>query len=351
MIELNKKLNTFELILSSFKVKYKNINIVENKYYDIYDIELEDGFHISKLKRLLPDIGIKVRAKNIPHGKIITSDGVYRIHIQKQDIITVPFNDIFAKPEKMLSPILIGISNDGDTMIKDLALLPNLLVAGIPGSGKSVLLHSIILSLISSNADIYIADPKFVEYGIYKNIKQVKAVSNDLLKIQEDIKNINIILNDRFERLAKVGARNIYEYNIKSKSKFRPISIIIDEWADIVLQAPSIQKDLCLIAQKGRAAGISIVLATQRPSTDIISGVIKANFPARICMRVSSQTDSKVVLDRGGGQNILNIGEGLYIDHSISEPILFKAPFISDPSKILDAIPNTKIGFWERLWR
>ena len=129
-----------------------------------------------------------------------------------------------------------------------------------------------------------------------------------------------------------------------------PITIVIDEWADLALQDKNIQKDLCSVAQKGRAAGISIVLATQRPSADIISGLIKANFSGRIALRVSSKMESRIILDQSGAEGIIGVGTGLYMDQYGIDPILFKSPYIENPLDLANKLfKNQRKSFWQRL--
>ena len=152
---------------------------------------------------------------------------------------------------------------------------------------------------------------------------------------------------------ATARARSAAEYNkmVSPEKRMRPVVVIVDEWADLVLQDKDIQKSLCLVAQKGRAAGISIILATQRPSCRVISGLIKANFPGRIALKVASAVDSRVILDSKGAEKITDIGTGLYLDGSRPKPVLFRAPFIENVSEelsILNPPERQTQSFWKR---
>jgi S-DNA-T family DNA segregation ATPase FtsK/SpoIIIE len=129
----------------------------------------------------------------------------------------------------------------------------------------------------------------------------------------------------------------------------RPMVMIVDEWADLVLQNKNIQKPLCVIAQKGRAAGLSVILATQRPAREVISGLIKANFSGRIALKVASNVDSRIILDHSGAEKITDVGVGLYLDQRMSEPLMFRSAWIEDPSKMFKTKRTKKKGFWEKL--
>ena len=156
----------------------------------------------------------------------------------------------------------------------------------------------------------------------------------------------------RFMLLKSTKSRNVHEFNKKatiSRNKLKPVVLVIDEWADIVLQNPKIQKPLGYLAQKGRAAGISIILATQRPSANVVSGLIKANFPGRIALKVASSIDSRVILDSTGAEDISDPGVGLYLDGSMSEPMLFKSPYIENIEKKMEELDIEK-QLGEELW-
>jgi S-DNA-T family DNA segregation ATPase FtsK/SpoIIIE len=344
----------FAEILKSFRIKFYDIEIQEDEYFDIYNIRLEPGSKLSALDRILPDLGLHLKAHSVPRGYPVFSEGVYRIEVQKSELATKTFEELYSSPDGFYAPVTLGVNSDGSPFIMDLHKLPNLLIGGVPGSGKSVLLHSIALSLIAAKAELYLVDPKMVEFNTYKDVSRVKMLVNTVDETYELIKEVNSIMQSRFETLQWASARNIHEYNetVRPQKKMTPIIIIIDEWADIVLQDSKIQKPLCVIAQKGRAAGVSIVLATQRPSRTVISGLIKANFSGRIALRVASSVDSRIILEQSGGEKIRNIGEGLYLDQRLSEPKMFKATYIENPQSTLEQVDDLKssLPFWKRLW-
>jgi DNA segregation ATPase FtsK/SpoIIIE, S-DNA-T family len=345
--KIDKLLETLEHL----GIKCSNIYIDENEYIDKYDILLSPGVKVSKVNRALIDIGLAMRAQATPIGYPIMKDGVYRIEILKKELESRVFSDLYKKRDDLYAPITLGIDSNGHKFVVDLQTLPNLLVGGIPGSGKSVLLHSIILSLIGIDAKLFLVDPKMVEFNMYDEISCIETIENTVEGVHQIISDVTEIMDSRFERLSSSKCRNALEYNHNRKVKMSPVVIVIDEWADIVLQDKTIQRSLCVVAQKGRAAGISIVMATQRPSVSVISGLIKANFSGRIAMRVASRIDSRIILDDSGAENITDVAMGLYSDHKTNGLRLFRAPFIEDPSDEFDLVvtPRSKT-FWEKMW-
>jgi S-DNA-T family DNA segregation ATPase FtsK/SpoIIIE len=339
-------------ILAAFKISCLNVNLTEGEFFDIYDIVLTPGTRFNKIDAALVDIGLSMKAHARPRGYPVLNQGIYRIEIQKRELQSIGFDQAYCPAEHMYAPIALGVKSDGTEFCIDLQKLPNLLIGGIPGSGKSVLLHSIILSLLKVDSTLFLVDPKMVEFNIYENISNVQEIVYDVGGVESIISAVSEMMEDRFLTLKKSKVRDIHEYNKNSKKKMRPIVIIIDEWADIILQNNSIQESLCRVAQKGRAAGVSVVLATQRPSSRVISGLIKANFSGRIALRVVSNIDSRIILDHKGAENIEDIGVGLYLDQSMNEAMTFRATWIKNIEEELSKIKaeKKKTSFWSRLW-
>lgn len=333
-------------ILKSFKVGVSSISLDRGRFFDYYDIRLAPGVRASKIDRLLMDIGLAMGAKSIPNGSVIMSDGIYRLSVQREEILSPTFGQMLNKyNENYYMPLFLGVSESGELVYKDLNKIPNLIVGGTTGSGKSVLLHSFIMSLLNSDVGLYLCDPKMVEFDRYSPFSAVRSISTSVNEISETIKTLVRIMNSRFSMLSKNNVRSASEFLGKNgERKMQPLCLVIDEWADLVLQEKSLQKELSILAQKGRAAGISIILATQRPAASVISGLIKANFPGRIAMRVASAVDSRVILDCSGAEKIDKIGTGLIIDGRSSEPVLFRAPNISDIDKELSSLNLKKSG-------
>mgnify|MGYP003335632692 CR=1 FL=1 len=342
-----------EEILKSYKISVVNISCNTFDNFDVYSLGLAPGVKISRLEKTLPEIGLNLKALSTPRGRVIMESGLYEISVQtsKPESFSIDYKAVASSKVNYYCPINLGKDEFGNDLLQDLNQLPNLLVAGTTGSGKSMLLHSIILSVAAKNAEIYLVDPKSVEFDIYRDLKCVQDSATDLDGAKKIMKNIFNIMQNTFATLKSKGCRNVVEYNSISKDKITPIVLIIDEWADLVLQDKKIQTDLCLIAQKGRAAGISVILATQRPSASIISGAIKANFPARIAMRVASAIDSRVILDASGAEKLAKVGSGIYLDPKTGELRQFFVPKIDSVDaeiKKLGLKKNT--SFWKLLW-
>jgi S-DNA-T family DNA segregation ATPase FtsK/SpoIIIE len=326
-------------ILDSFKIKFDYVNKQETEYFDIYDIKLSLGSKISKIQSIIEDISIQMNSFGMPNHYVVPSKGSYRIEIQKKKINPVSLEDLFfSTDDNFTTPICLGTDIKGNNLIKDLNTIPNLMIGGTTGSGKSVLLHNIILSLLSFGTEVYLADPKYVEFSMYEGAKGVKTIDNSVEDFKLTLCSLAILMDERYMKLKQYKCRNIKEFNSLSTEYMSPVVIVIDEWADLIMQDKTIQKDLCMIAQKGRAAGMGIVLATQRPSVNVLPGVIKANFPGRICLKVASAIDSKVILDQKGGESLVDAGTGLYMDGKTSTPIKFKTPFVKDISKYLERL-------------
>lgn len=333
------KLDKMSRILSSFGVRHSNISMDEGRYFDRYALTLEAGIKHSKVSSIMSEIGLLLKSKSCPSGVVNMQNGTYDISIQKSGISNPNMVDMIKSLSKEdgLINLALGLDSCGNSIYFDLNSIPNLLIGGTTGSGKSVLMHNLILSCIfSSNPEVVLVDPKRVEFSAYQGL--VSKIIKDYDDLEEYLKVLEGKMNARYCVLENFKLRDISSFNRKFKTiKMKPISIFIDEWADIFMSRPHIQESLCKIAQKGRAAGISFVLATQRPSADIISGVIKANFPGRIALRVASGHDSRVIMDSMGAENIEEKGMGYFISGSGSR-ILFKTGYIKNLEEVLECL-------------
>lgn len=326
-------------ILKSFKVGVSSISSESGKFFDYYYIRLAPGVRASKLDRLLEDVGLALGAQSVPTGTLLMNKGLYKLSVQREEVASPTFSQMLSEyKDDLYAPIFVGVSESGSLIYKDLNKLPNLIVGGTTGSGKSVLLHSFIMSLLKSDAKLYLCDPKMVEFQRYSRYNAVNSVTNSVLETSAVIAELTKLMNSRFSALRKKGFRSASEMHKQIPGSMPPVCLVIDEWADLVLQDKSLQRQLSILAQKGRAAGISIILATQRPATSVISGLIKANFPGRIALRVASAVDSRVILDKSGAEKIDDIGMGLMLDATSSTPFLFRAPNIQNVDGELKAL-------------
>jgi len=321
-------------VLNQLKIKADVVEVQSNGTMSKYLLKMHPGAKVNKIERCATEIALGVKAYSKPIIKVIPEDGLVTLELLTKPLHDVSFNELLgdlASNQGSL-PIILGRTHDGHNLIADLSKMPHLLVAGATGSGKSVLLHSIISSLIVNNTDVKLAliDPKTVELTAYANVKQllypIITEPDDALMVLSDLVEE---MNERFEKISKLSVNNIDDYNAKSKKQLPYIVLVIDEFSDLMYQVKKeFQKQLCMLAQKSRACGIHIVIATQRPSVDVVTGLIKANFPARISCRTTSLTDSRVILDGSGAEKLLGKGDAL-VKSSIYDMIRFKGAYIN----------------------
>ena len=254
---------------------------------------------------------------------------------------------------KAALPIALGKGSDGDEVVFDLTKMPHLLIAGATGSGKSVCINAIISCLIMERTpaqlQMVLVDPKRVELTPYNQIPHlIEPVIVETDQVVNTLKGIIREMMDRYRQMEEIGARNIESYNQKSPSKFPYIVVAIDELADLMMTAAfDVEQSICRLAQLGRATGIHLIIATQRPSVDVITGLIKANFPSRISFAVTSQIDSRTIMDTAGAEKLLGRGDMLYQPIDGTRPSRVQNVFISDNeiNNLVSHWKNTPAGF------
>lgn len=257
----------------------------------------------------------------------------------------IPYlNDIIDKSTKYKIPFAVGMDADGDQLLYGLESCPHLLVAGTTGSGKSVFLNNVILSaLCNKECAIALIDIKRVEFSPYKDNRRLcLPVADNIASANNTLINILYEIENRYKLFEKYHCRNITEYKQKIDNSMYYIVLVIDELADIVLQSKVFEKRLIRIAQIARAAGVHVVAATQRPDSKILNGLIRANFPSRVCFKVQNASNSKIVLDRTGAEYLRGCGDGLIFPSGFNNPIRFQSPIISndDFNSLLNSLKN-----------
>lgn len=304
-------IQNFNKILQSFRIKADcvNYNHIDNYFY--YDVKLNPNGKVKDIQKYSDEISLALKTQCKPSFKILHSQGVVRLEfVYKRDerlnLFDYFTNNNIPKGDLMC---LLGQSVDGQKVWMDLATNPHLLISGTTGSGKSTLLHNIIANMFNYNhVNLYLIDPKNIEFAEYdKKINNNLYVSYSYSDAIFTLDSIITIMEHRYSLLRSGISPKAFPY----------IVVIIDEFADLIMQDKGNQfyTKLCMLAQKSRAAKISIIVATQRPSVNIIDGTIKANFPARLACRVSSHIDSKVILDTSGAENLLGQGDALLRDN------------------------------------
>lgn len=311
-------------VLSGLGIDGTCVRAEQHRHLAFFDIELSrKGNALKKLKNpdTLSAIALHLKTQTVPIMRLVPSEGVVRLQVALKEAEPVGLMDLYRGewlPDKMVLPLLLGEDDEGKKFWMDMNHNPHLLIAGSTGSGKSVLLHTLIANALYvhalrlRNVWIYLADPKRVEFTEYLNPKLkgvVMGVTSSYEDVLEQIQDLHGLMEQRYAKMNKIRMRSIEE----DPQKFPIVLMVIDEVADLIMQdkGGKFQDALVKLAQKGRAAGIFLVLATQRPSVDVVTGLIKANFPGRIACKTASRKDSEVVLDRPGAEALLGRGDAV----------------------------------------
>ncbi len=331
--------------LKSFGVEARVINISRGPAVTRYEIQPSPGVKVSKIVNLSDDIALNLAAAGVRIEAPIPGKAAVGIEVPNKEMSAVLLKDILDSKEftNHSSKLAFSVGKDisGETVVADIGKMPHLLVAGATGSGKSVCINSLIMSILfkasPEEVKLLMVDPKVVELGIYNGIPHL------LIPVVTDPKKAAGALNwavqemvNRYKLFADKGVRDLKGYNAMLKANDEPgalpqIVIIVDELADLMMVAPNDVEDaICRLAQMARAAGMHLVIATQRPSVDVITGVIKANIPSRISFAVSSQVDSRTILDMGGAEKLLGRGDMLFYPVGEPKPLRVKGSFVSD---------------------
>lgn len=356
--------------LEHYGIKISSIKATVGPTITLYEIVPEPGVRISKIRNLEDDIALSLAALGIRIIAPIPGKGTIGIEVPNKDPQMVSMQSIIASRKfqetKFDLPIALGKTITNEIFMVDLCKMPHILVAGATGQGKSVGLNAIITSLLykkhPSQLKFVLVDPKKVEFNIYSNIERhflaklpdgEEAIITDVTKVVNTLKSITIEMDSRYDLLQKAHVRNIKEYNDKFVNrKLNPekghrympyIVVIIDEFGDLIMTAgKEVELPIARIAQLARAVGIHMIIATQRPSTNIITGTIKANFPARVAFRVSSMIDSRTILDCPGANQLIGRGDLLFSQGS--DLIRVQCAFVDTPEveEIADYIGNQR---------
>ena len=300
------------------------------------------------------DLALALRTPSIRIESPVMGTSLMGIEVPNANPDLVSLRSVMDSPEftklrkKGALPIALGKGSGGDTVVLDLARMPHLLVAGATGSGKSVCLNTIVSCLTveksPSELRLLLVDPKRVELTPYNGIPHLLTpVVVETEKVVPLLKALIVEMFKRYRHLEKIGVRNIASYNDKSKEKMPYLVVVIDELADLMMTSSfEVEQSLCRLAQLGRATGIHLVIATQRPSVDVLTGLIKANFPSRVAFGVTSQVDSRTILDSSGAEKLLGRGDMLYQPIDASRPSRVQGVFISDEEI------SGLVGHWQK---
>lgn len=357
MEEQNANKNRIIKVLRSFGIEISSIKASVGPTITLYEITPAEGVRISKIRNLEDDIALSLSALGIRIIAPIPGKGTIGIEVPNANPHIVPMSSILTSKKFQETtydlPVALGKTITNEVFMVDLAKAPHMLVAGATGQGKSVGLNAIVTSLLykkhPSELKFVIIDPKKVEFAIYAPIERhflaklpdaSDAIITDVTKVVQTLNSLCVEMDNRYKLLQSAGCRNIKEYNAKFINRqlnpenghhFLPyIVIIIDEFGDLIMTAgKEVELPICRIAQLARAVGIHAIIATQRPTTNIITGTIKANFPARVAFRVASMMDSRTILDRPGAQQLIGKGDMLYLQGN--DPVRVQCAFVDTP--------------------
>ncbi|MGM0420067.1 MAG: DNA translocase FtsK 4TM domain-containing protein [Bacillota bacterium] len=338
--EIENKAEILEQTLSNFGVEASVVNVTHGPTITRYEIQPEIGVKVNKVVNLANDIALSLAASDVRIEAPIPGKSAIGIEVPHHGPSMVRFREIVEnesfQSQKSSLALGLGRSVDGSTVVADLAKMPHLLVAGATGSGKSVCINTIIASLLYRNTPdelkLLLVDPKKVELVNYNGLPHLfSPVVTDCKKAASTLKLIVKEMEDRYDLFAESGTRGIESYNKNTEEPLPYIVVIIDELSDLMMVAASDVEDaICRLAQMSRAAGIHLVIATQRPSVDVITGLIKANIPSRIAFAVSSGTDSRTILDTGGAEKLLGNGDMLFHPVGAKKPYRVQGAFIDN---------------------
>lgn len=358
--------------LNHYGIPISKIEATVGPTVTLYEIIPAEGVRIAKIKRLEDDIALSLAALGIRIIAPIPGKGTIGIEVPNKDPQIVSMRSIIESPtfvnSRMELPMAMGRTISNDVFMADLCKMPHLLVAGATGMGKSVGLNAIIASLLykkhPSELKFVLIDPKMVEFSLYARLEhhylaklpdEEDAIITDPMKVVATLNSLCVEMDNRYALLKEASMRNIKEYNDKfvhrqlnpeKGHKYLPyIVVIVDEFADLIMTAgKEVETPIARIAQKARAVGIHMILATQRPSTNVITGIIKANFPGRIAFRVFQMVDSRTILDRPGANQLIGRGDMLFSNNGKLDRV--QCAFIDTPevSAICDSI-NEQVGY------
>lgn len=356
-IDLKMKAAKLEETLKNFHVDARVIQVTQGPAVTRYEIQPNVGVKVNSIVRLADDIALNLEAKSIRIEAPIPGKAAVGIEVENDKINMVTLREIIDSKEfkEAKSKITFAVGKDiaGKAIVADLKGMPHLLIAGSTGSGKSVCINSIITSILykadPDEVKLVLIDPKVVELGNYNGIPHLLIpVVTEPAKAAAALNWAVAEMTDRYKKFAENQVRDLESYNdtmrlVGETDKVMPqIVIIIDELADLMMAAPSqVEESICRLAQMARAAGMHLIVATQRPSVDIITGVIKANIPSRIAFAVSSQFDSRTILDMSGAEKLVGKGDMLFNPLGMGKPVRVQGTFVSD-SEVHNVIQHVK---------
>lgn len=337
-------MNSMNEVLQGLGIQGACVRAEAHRHLAFYDIKLDrKASALGKLRRSAQEIALHLKTKTVPIMRLVPEEGIVRLQVALNDAQPVSLHTLYKGewiPDNMVFPMLLGENDEGKKLWMDMNNNPHLLVAGGTGSGKSTLLHALIANALFihalrvRNVNIYLADPKRVEFTEYKDSSLnnvIRGVASSYEEVTKMLQYIYNTMENRYSEMHSIGMRSVEE----NPQKFPLILCVVDEVADLFMQdkGGALQSLVVKIAQKGRACGIFLTLATQRPSVDVITGLIKANFPGRIACKTASRKDSEVILDRSGAETLLGRGDAV-LQNMKYESVRFQVAYTTPKAAI-----------------
>ena len=365
-LEMRENTQRLKETLASFKIAAHIINVTRGPSVTLYEVELEKGVRLNKLVTAADDIALSLGASGVRIAAITGKNSIVGIEVPNQEVNMVSLREVinsanFTK-SKSKSSFAVGKDIGGNCIIGNISKLPHMLIAGTTGSGKSVCMNSIIISLLykasPDDVKLIMVDPKMVELRAYDSIPHLLIpVVTDPKKAAGALQWAVTEMMRRYKAMSDTGVRDLESYNriVEShesdEKKLPQVVVIIDELADLMLvAAKEVEESICRIAQMGRAAGIHLVIATQRPSADVITGLMKANIPSRIAFAVASAMESRIILDTKGAEKLVGKGDMLYAPIGCGEPKRVQGCFVSDEEveAVTDFVKNNSVPNYDQ---
>ena len=352
-MEMRENTRRLNETLASFKIEAHIINVTRGPSVTRYEVELDKGVRLNKLTSCADDIALSLGASGVRIAAVPGKISVVGIEVPNRAVTTVSLREVIDSNEfnkaNSKSSFAVGKDIGGNCIVGNISKLPHMLIAGTTGSGKSVCMNSIIISLLykasPDDVKLIMVDPKMVELGIYNGIPHLLIpVVTDPKKAAGSLQWAVTEMMRRYKTMSDAGVRDLESYNSiveaeEEGTKLPQIVVIIDELADLMLvAAKEVEESICRIAQMGRAAGIHLIIATQRPSADVITGLMKANIPSRIAFAVASAMESRIILDTMGAEKLVGRGDMLYAPIGAGKPLRVQGCFVSDPE--VEAVAN-----------
>ena len=333
--------------IRSFGISATIVGVTRGPTVTRYDIELDQGVKLARVTNLAGDLALALGVVNVRIAPIPDKISTVGIEVPNKIVSTVYLRDIIESPKftsaKSKLSFALGKDIGGDCIVGNIAKLPHMLIAGTTGSGKSVCMNSLILSLLykarPDEVRLIMIDPKMVELGVYNGIPHLYVpVVTDPKKAAGALQWSVVEMLKRYRLFSEIGVRDLESYNKHCASAgeqtLPQVVIVIDELADLMLVASKeVEESICRVAQMGRAAGMHLVIATQRPSADVITGLMKANIPSRIAFAVSSAMESRIILDQGGAEKLVGMGDMLFSPVGCGKPVRIQGAFVSDEER------------------